>query len=231
MTTIKQRIEGVTENVTDGKVDITGAITNKGVSTSSSSTFSNIALAISKLNVEKVSPPTVDFNSSTKILTLSNTITGATNEYKLSSSSSWITYTSPVTLNTFGNYDFRAYRNGSVDSDIITQELEDLIIIKQEVIANGVTYDNPRYTIVLPSEKYFTFQALPNVEFDGTVHLEYSVSGGHGASIDVPFGYSGSLMAGRATGYGSATLKILTPENAIFEYNNSKQVTFSLAYQ
>ena len=231
MATITQRIEGVTENVTDAKVDITGAITNKGVSTSSSSTFSNIALAISKLNVEKVLPPTVNFDSSTKTLTLSNTIIGATNEYKLSSSSQWITYTSPVTIDTFGNYDFRAYRNGSVDSDIITQELEDLIIIKQEVIANGTSYTKPNIMIELPSEKYFSFQVLPNTGIQGTLRLDYWVSGGSGAGIDAPFGYSGNLMAGRPTGYGSATLKILTPENAIFEYNNSNQVTFSLGFR
>lgn len=231
MATIKQRIEGVTENVTDGKVDITGAIANKGVSTSSSSTFSNIALAISKLNVEKVLPPTVNFDSSTKTLTLNNTIIGATNEYKLSSSSQWIKYTSPVRIDTFGSYDFRAYRNGSVDSDIITQELEDLIIIKQEVIANGTSYTKPNITIELPSDKYFSFQVLPNTGIQGTLRLDYWVSGGSGAGIDAPFGYSGNLMAGRASGYGSATLKILTPENAVFEYNNSNQVTFALGFR
>lgn len=231
MATIKQRIEGVTENVTDGKVDITGAITNKGVSTSSSSTFSNIALAISKLKVEKVLPPTVNFDSSTKTLTLSNTIIGATNEYKLSSSSQWITYTSPVILDAFGSYDFRAYRNGSIDSDIITQELEDLIVIKQEIIVNGVSYTLPNKTIVIPSEKYFSFQVLPNTGIQGTLRLDYWVSGGAGAGIDdVPFGYSGNLMAGSPNSYGSATLKITTPENAIFEHLLIKQVTYGLAF-
>ena len=43
MATIKQRIDGVTENVTDGKQDIALAITDKGVSTSSSVTFSTMA--------------------------------------------------------------------------------------------------------------------------------------------------------------------------------------------
>ena len=43
MATIKQRIDGVTENVTDGKQDIASAITDKGVSTSSSATFSTMA--------------------------------------------------------------------------------------------------------------------------------------------------------------------------------------------
>ena len=43
MATIKQRIDGVTENVTDGKQDISSAITDKGVSTSSSATFSTMA--------------------------------------------------------------------------------------------------------------------------------------------------------------------------------------------
>ena len=43
MATIKQRIDNVTENVTDGKQDIALAITDKGVSTSSSVTFSTMA--------------------------------------------------------------------------------------------------------------------------------------------------------------------------------------------
>ena len=43
MATIKQRIDNVTENVTDGKQDIASAITDKGVSTSSNATFSTMA--------------------------------------------------------------------------------------------------------------------------------------------------------------------------------------------
>ena len=43
MATIKQRIDSITENVTDGKQDIASAITDKGVTTSSSATFSVMA--------------------------------------------------------------------------------------------------------------------------------------------------------------------------------------------
>ena len=43
MATIKQRIDSITENVTDGKQDIASAITDKGVTTSSSATFSTMA--------------------------------------------------------------------------------------------------------------------------------------------------------------------------------------------
>ena len=43
MATIKERIDGVTENVTDGKQDIASAITEKGVETTSSATFSVMA--------------------------------------------------------------------------------------------------------------------------------------------------------------------------------------------
>ena len=43
MATIKQRIDNVTENVTDGKVEISSAITDKGVTTSSNATFSTMA--------------------------------------------------------------------------------------------------------------------------------------------------------------------------------------------
>ena len=43
MATIKERIDGVTENVTDGKTEIASAITDKGVDTNSSATFSVMA--------------------------------------------------------------------------------------------------------------------------------------------------------------------------------------------
>ena len=43
MATIKQRIDNVTENVTDGKQDIASAITEKGVETTSSATFATMA--------------------------------------------------------------------------------------------------------------------------------------------------------------------------------------------
>ena len=43
MATIKERIDNVTENVTDGKQDIASAITEKGVETTSSATFSTMA--------------------------------------------------------------------------------------------------------------------------------------------------------------------------------------------
>lgn len=43
MATIKERIDGVTEDVTQGKTVIASAITEKGVDTSSSATFSTMA--------------------------------------------------------------------------------------------------------------------------------------------------------------------------------------------
>lgn len=55
MATIKERIEGVTENVTDGKQDIAVAINNKNarsVSVSTTGTFSSLANAINSFNIE-----------------------------------------------------------------------------------------------------------------------------------------------------------------------------------
>lgn len=51
MATIKERIDGVTENVTDGKVKISSAITDKGVNTSSNATFSTMANNIRAIEV------------------------------------------------------------------------------------------------------------------------------------------------------------------------------------
>lgn len=50
MATIKQRIDGVTENVTDGKTVIASAITEKGVETTSNATFSTMADNIKAIN-------------------------------------------------------------------------------------------------------------------------------------------------------------------------------------
>ena len=143
MATIKQRIEDVTENVTDGKTDIAGAINNKnanGVSVSTTDTFSSMANAITLLNIEQIPTPTIDWNPASKRLTLSNTNSKATNQYKLSSSSSWITYSSPITLSTFGKYDFISYRDGSIDSEIISQTLES--VIKRAKLQSINLYNN-----------------------------------------------------------------------------------------
>lgn len=55
MATIKERIEGVTENVTDGKQDIAVAINNKNarnVNVSTIGTFTSLANAINSFNIE-----------------------------------------------------------------------------------------------------------------------------------------------------------------------------------
>lgn len=143
MATIKQRIEDVTENVTDGKIEIASAINSKNArntNVNDTSTFSSMASAINTFNIEKISTPSIGWNQASKTLTLSNTNSEATNQYKLSSSSSWTTYSSPIKLSTLGTYDFRAYRNGSVDSDIISQTLES--VIKRAKLQSISLYNN-----------------------------------------------------------------------------------------
>ena len=57
MATIKERIDGVTENVTDGKQDIASAITEKGVSSSSGDTFTTMASKIR--TIQASNPPEI----------------------------------------------------------------------------------------------------------------------------------------------------------------------------
>ena len=70
MATIKERIDGVTENVTDGKVDISSAITDKGVTTTSSATFSTMAN-----NIRAIETPPRDriINSANTIYVIADT--------------------------------------------------------------------------------------------------------------------------------------------------------------
>lgn len=150
MATIENRIDNVTEDVTLGKKEIATAINSKnanGVNVSETDTFSSMASAVNNLNIEKVTPPTVDWDSSTKKLTLSNSIKEATNLYKQNTDTSWNTYTSPVTLNTLGKYDFMAYRDGSIDSNIISQELTSLM---RMAFIQDVTYSNGWEAYMLP---------------------------------------------------------------------------------
>lgn len=143
MATIKERIDGVTENVTDGKIEIASAINSKNArntNVNDTSTFSSMASAINTFNIEKIPTPSIGWNQASKTLTLSNTNSKATNQYKLGSSSSWTTYSSPITLSTLGTYDFMSYREGSVDSDIISQTFES--IIKRAQINSISVYNN-----------------------------------------------------------------------------------------
>lgn len=61
MATIKQRIDNVTENVTDGKQDIASAITEKGVSSSSGDTFTIMANKIR--TIQAINPPEIPAES------------------------------------------------------------------------------------------------------------------------------------------------------------------------
>ena len=127
MATIKQRIEDVTENVTDGKQDIATAINSKnanGVSVGTTSTFSSMANAITLLNIEKVTPPTISFDMDKLELTLTNQTSDAKNYYKQYSSSTWLEYTSPIVVKE-DEYKFYATKIGSLDSDVISEVLED----------------------------------------------------------------------------------------------------------
>lgn len=139
MATITQRIEGVTENVTDGKLEIATAINSKDakdVNVSNTATFVTMANAINKINVEQVTPPTVSFNNSTLTMTLTNSMDGVENYYR-KKGSTWIQYTSPEVISDFGTYQFYASKSGSKDSEIIEQYVGKEMYMPRRVDVNA----------------------------------------------------------------------------------------------
>lgn len=126
MATIKERIDNVTEDVKLGKTDIINAINSKNARNVSilDTDFSIIADGVNQLNIEKVNPPEISFDADTSQLTLTNKTVGATNYYRKYNSSTWIEYTAPVVV-TEDEYYFYAGKTGSIDSDIISEVLED----------------------------------------------------------------------------------------------------------
>lgn len=139
MATITQRIEGVTENVTDGKLEIATAINSKDakdVNVSNTATFVTMANAINKINVEQVTPPTVSFNNSTLTMTLTNSMDGVENYFR-KKGSTWVQYTSPEVISDFGTYQFYASKSGSKDSEIIEQYVGKEMYMPRRVDVNA----------------------------------------------------------------------------------------------
>ena len=171
MATITQRIEGVTENVTDGKLEIATAINSKDakdVNVSNTATFVTMANAINKINVEQVTPPTVSFNNSTLTMTLTNSMDGVENYYR-KKGSTWIQYTSPEVISDFGTYQFYASKSGSKDSEIIEQYVGKEMYMPRRVNINAPwTFES---NVVMDEE----FTPPINV---GTLNMHGSTSNG-----------------------------------------------------
>lgn len=171
MATITQRIEGVTENVTDGKLEIATAINSKNakdVNVSNTATFITMANAINKINVEQVTPPTVSFNNSTLTMTLTNSIDGVENYYR-KKGSVWVQYTSPEVISDFGTYQFYASKSGSKDSEIIEQ-----YVGKEFYVYNTFKINSP-WTFETNSISNEEFMPPINV---GTLDMHGSTSNG-----------------------------------------------------
>lgn len=166
MATIKERIEDVTDDVMQGKMKIINAINNKNARNVSilDTDFSVIADGVNQLNIEQIPTPTINWDINSKTLTLSNTMSDATIQYKLSSSSSWITYTSPVTLNDFGDYDFMAYKDGSVDSQTITQNI---IGILPKIYIDTIQLENGCTTTIRAKREYEANTLLGQIKMNG----------------------------------------------------------------
>lgn len=127
MATIKQRIDNVTEDVTLGKVDISSAITDKGVDTVSGDSFATMANNIRLLDVNQTSD--VIITTKNNIVTMTCDTPNATIYYRVSGSSTWNVYSSPISITETVTYEAYSRKIGQVKGNIIIKEC----ILKQTI--------------------------------------------------------------------------------------------------
>lgn len=127
MAAIKERIDNVTEDVTLGKVDISSAITDKGVDTTSGDSFATMANNIRLLDVNQTSD--VIITTKDNIVTMTCDTPNATIYYRVSGSSTWNVYSSPISITETVTYEAYSRKIGQVKGNIITKEC----IFKQAV--------------------------------------------------------------------------------------------------
>lgn len=120
MATIKQRIDNVTEDVTLGKVDISSAITDKGVDTVSGDSFATMANNIRLLDVNQTSD--VIITTKDNIVTMTCDTPNATIYYRVSGSSTWNIYSSPISITETVTYEAYSRKIGQVKGNIMTKE-------------------------------------------------------------------------------------------------------------
>ena len=143
MATIKQRIDNVTEDVIQGKTDISSAITDKGVDTISSATFSLMAENISKIITKKLNEPKVKFFN--KELVLSSSDSDSVIYYRFTPSTSWNVYSNPLTNITGGTIETYYQKSGYSNSNVYTKELIDfkrVVVAGEDVILSTNDFEH-----------------------------------------------------------------------------------------
>ena len=118
MATIKQRIDGVTENVIDGKAEIASAITDMGVDTDSDATFSVMAEHIRMLPIKKCDEVYIYVNSNGYVVMDCAYPDDASIYYRKKGDTDWIYYTSSFYITKTTIYEAYAIKTGYLRSDI-----------------------------------------------------------------------------------------------------------------
>lgn len=126
MATIKQRIDGVTKNVTDGKAEIASAITDMGVDTDSDATFSVMAEHIKMLPIKKCDEVYIYVDSDGYVIMDCVYPDDASIYYRKKGDTDWIHYTGPFYLTKTTIYEAYAIKTGYLRSDIIEVECSPL---------------------------------------------------------------------------------------------------------
>lgn len=126
MATIKQRIDGVTENVIDGKAEIASAITDMGVDTDSDATFSVMAEHIRMLPIKKCDEVYIYVDSNGYVVMDCTYPDDASIYYRKKGDTDWIYYTSSFYITETTIYEAYAIKTGYLRSDIMEVECSPL---------------------------------------------------------------------------------------------------------
>ena len=130
MATIKQRIDGVTESVIDGKAEIASAITDMGVDTDSDATFSVMAEHIRMLPIQKCDEVYIYVDSNGYVVMDCAYPDDASIYYRKKGDTDWIYYTSSFYITETAIYEAYAIKTGYLRSDIMEVECSPLTSYK-----------------------------------------------------------------------------------------------------
>lgn len=124
MATIKQRIDGVTENVIDGKAEIASAITDMGVDTDSDATFIIMAEHIRMIPALRCDIPYIGVDNDGYVYMTCAEPENASIYYRVKGDTEWIYYGGKFQISETTTYEAYAIKTGYLKSDIVEKICE-----------------------------------------------------------------------------------------------------------
>ena len=118
MATIKERIDGVTDNVIDGKAEIASAITDMGVDTDSDTTFMIMAEHIRMIPVLRCSEPYIGVDNDGYVYMECDEPENASIYYRIKGDTEWIYYGGKFRILETTIYEAYAIKTGYLKSGI-----------------------------------------------------------------------------------------------------------------